>query len=346
MNPERLAGLRAIGPFSALQVAPTFTEEDQVDLLTIRAAVTPGGAVQPLAYHGGPTLTAPKLVAIYAGNFYADKAQNDRFLHEVMTGGYLTALSGQGSGNGQFLGSYNVALPGAHVDDAECQALIAAAIDHIQGIPQPDGQTIYMLILPDGVSVGDGTPGNSSCTAFCGYHSSTDRFLYTIQPATTCPGCTQGDSFAALTMVEAHEIAESCSDPHGSGWFNDQTGMENADECAWVPIQWGPWTVQGYAAAVGQGGAWINAVGPYAPVATPQPPPTFVPNPAIDAWMVWQAKAAAWAQSAYEKGNIPAAAAAQASLVRYVPAIEVYFAAHAALLAEPIPDIPSESIPG
>jgi hypothetical protein len=277
MTPEQLSCLRNVGPFPSLQVAPSRPTGDELNEL-LSNPVDPAAPIGALTYHGGPTLAQPKLVALYAGSFYGDRAKNDQFLKEIMEYGYLAKLTGQGFGSGRFLGSFTIPAPAAHVTDTDCQALIAAALAADGAIPRPDPETIYMLILPDGVSVGDGTPANSSCTGFCGYHSATAEFLYTIQPATTCNTCNQGDAEVGLQMVEAHEVAETCSDPHGSGWYSDQTGMENADECAWVQRPFGPWTVQGYAAQDASG-AWVNAVGDYTVPAQPQPEPQPQPQP-------------------------------------------------------------------
>jgi hypothetical protein len=100
------------------------------------------------------------------------------------------------------------------------------------GVPMPDTNTLYMLILPDGVKVSFTAGGESSCSAFCGYHSNASNYYYAVMPATTCNGCNLGTPQDALQMTEAHETVEACSDPTGQGWFNDSTGNENADECA------------------------------------------------------------------------------------------------------------------
>lgn len=322
MNPERFAALRSVGPFAGLQVVPSLTDEERLDLVS--NPVDPSAPIGPLSYHGGPTLAAPKLVALYAGSFYGDRAKNDQFLKEVMTYGYLSGLSGlsgQGSGSGQFLGSFDLPAPVVHVTDADCQAMIRTAIAQNPAIPRPDAQTIYMLILADGIAVGDGTPGDSSCTAYCGYHNAAADFLYTVQPATTCAGCNQGQVQDALQMVEAHEIAESCSDPHGTGWYNDATGQENADECAWVQQSFGPWVVQGYAAENGQG-QWVNTVGAYV---VPQPPPQpFKPDANLLAWLAREVQVAQMAHDAYSTGDFATAFAAQDDLDRYGPWLRQY----------------------
>ena len=36
-----------------------------------------------------------------------------------------------------------------------------------------------------------------------------------------------------MLSVAAHEITEAASDPLFNAWFDDTTGNENADTCAW-----------------------------------------------------------------------------------------------------------------
>lgn len=245
-------------------------------LLTDPVVLPASGTVPPLTYHNGPTIKSPKLVALYAGRFWGDRAKNDQFLKELMEYGYLAPFSTQGTGNGQFLGSFNIPAPKSGVvTDADCQSMIQVAIaggdGSKNGVPQPDANTLYMLILPDGVQSIFETGGNdASCKTYCAYHSNAPTFYYTVQPANTCGGCNQGNPQDGLQMTEAHEVVEACSDPSGQGWFNDQSGEENADECAWIALKYGPWVVQG-AACVNSAGQWVNTVGTYTPVTTPQP---------------------------------------------------------------------------
>lgn len=254
-------------------------------LLTDPVQLPAGATVPPLTYHGGATVKAPKLVALYAGRPWMDRAKNDQFLREIASYGYLSGLSGQGSGNGTFLGSFDIPAPAAGVvTDADCQAMIRAAIGK-NGVPAADMSTIYLLILPDGVkSVFTAGGSDASCATYCAYHSNApDPFIYAVQPANTCAGCNQGNPQDGLQMTEAHEVAEACSDPTGQGWFNDQTGAENADEVAWIQETFGPWIVQGYAAQDATG-AWANVVGKYTP---PVPEPQHF-KPSGKAAAAWQ----------------------------------------------------------
>lgn len=276
-----MPNLRELGPFPAMQiVAPA---PDDSDLVSVPVKQNADGSVAPLTFHGGATIKAIKVVALYSGRFWGDRAKNDTFLKSIVEDGYLDAGMNTGFGRGTFLGSFDIpAPPSGDIIDTDCQAMIAAAIGKA-GIPAADEQTLFLLILPDGVKVSfDAARTQSSCSNFCGYHSSTPQFIYAVHPAATCNGCNQGNPQDGLQMVESHEIAETASDPRGQGWYNDQTGMENGDEAAWIAQQFNGYTVQGYAALVG--GKWFNAVGAYMPNApTPQPKPKPKPrNPLAD----------------------------------------------------------------
>ena len=78
------------------------------------------------------------------------------------------------------------------------------------------------------------------CTQFCGWHDNYGNYKYAwigIPPS----GC---NCFAQLTSHNgnagvdaavstiAHELAETVTDPLGTGWYNSN-GDENGDVCAW-----------------------------------------------------------------------------------------------------------------
>lgn len=269
---------RELGHFPGWQIAPP--APDDSDLVAVPVKANADGSVAPLVYHNGATIKAIKVVALYSGRFWGDRAKNDVFLKCIVEDGYLDAGQPTGFGRGTFLGAFDVpAPPSGDIIDTDCQAMIAAAIGK-NGVPAADESTLYLLILPDGVKVSfDAARTQSSCTQFCGYHSSTAQFIYAVHPSSLCNGCNQGNPQDGFQMVEAHEIAETASDPRGQGWFNDSTGMENGDECAWIPKQFNGYVVQGYAAPVN--GVWQNAMGAYAPAVKP---PVPQPKPKPDAF--------------------------------------------------------------
>jgi hypothetical protein len=267
----------AIGPRSVWQIA---LSRDQAHA-GLRTAQTTPPLGYPLTDHGGSTISWPKLALVYLGPWFGNTTKLEQFAKELMENGYLAPLSTYGSGVGTYLGSFHGPTMQGTVTDSFLQTTLAQLIS-TGVVPAPDGHTLYALCLPSGVTVSQG--GSNSCSSFCGYHdalSSNLQAFYTVQPATDCGGCNEGDAFAGFTTVLAHEVAEACTDAiPGQGWYNDQTGMENADEWAWPsPLRsYGPWKVQGYQ---------VNGIGedfgPYTvppvpvPVPNPQPPP--VPNP-------------------------------------------------------------------
>ncbi len=264
--------------------------------------VAPGGAVDPLTYHGGPTIPDPQVTALFAGTFWDDQAGVSAFTGRIVENGYLQAAVGQGTKPGKYLGSFAIAAPpSAQITDADCRTMLQAAVGR-NGIVVPNPNALYLLLLPDGVEVAfDQSRTERSCQQFCGYHSSMvfdgQPLYYAVHPATTCNGCYQTSPRVGLQMVIGHEIVEACTDPDGRGWFNDRTGEENGDECAWVQDTYGQDITQGYAAQ-NAAGSWVNSIGLYVPPAvTKVATRTFLgatPNPAaVGQTVTLQAKVSA-----------------------------------------------------
>jgi hypothetical protein len=122
------------------------------------------------------------------------------------------------------------------IQDSDLQKIISNAIG-AGSLPKPDGETLFVLFLPDGVTVQMGS--DASCTTFCGYHdtfslSDGSAVYYAVLPFPSCDGCLGGlQEFDALTATTSHEISEAVTDPvPGSGWYDDANG-EVGDICAW-----------------------------------------------------------------------------------------------------------------
>lgn len=133
------------------------------------------------------------------------------------------------------------------VTDAQLQHLLAQYIG-AGSLPKPDSETVFVLFLPDGVSVTLGQ--DSSCTTFCGYHdyfmlSDGTTVYYAVLPFPSCAGCLGPfTTLDALTSTTSHEVCEAVTDPiPGTGWYDDQNG-EIGDICAWQTRQDGGYNVQ------------------------------------------------------------------------------------------------------
>jgi hypothetical protein len=256
---------------------------------------TPAGGY-PVTDHGGSILATPKLALVYLGAWWGEDAQLEAFASDLMNAGYLDSCSVYGvTGPFTYLGAWSgPTVTGPTVTDAQLQGIVAQLPRY--GLPGADGQTLYALILPSGVTVVDG--GSQSCSAFCGYHDALPdgKTFYSVHPASDCGGCNMGDPFAGFSMILAHELAEVVTDAiPGQGWYNDDTGMEVGDEWAWDPVSWGPWTVQPY--QVNGLGAGYGAYNPQAPQPEPQPQPgpdipTALAQLAVAELAISQAKAA------------------------------------------------------
>jgi len=231
-------------------------------------------AAGDLTYHNGPTIGAEaRLHNVYLGSMNFDTVDFDAFSKALVENGYYLSPDGKDATNGHFNGSSTVAWPfaGLTVDDAQIETWVNG---FIASIPGYTAHTMVSLIMPVGSTIT--MQGSSSCSSFCGYHSMTaSGVYYQVICDSSCPGCNPGNPNDGRMMIQAHEYAEWRSDPQGTAWYNDASGMENADECAWQKIIWSPdgkWDVQPY---------WVNGkncyVGPYTPTVTPPPPPPPVP---------------------------------------------------------------------
>ena len=232
------------------------------------AAPTTGAGTAPqLTYRGGPVIANGKLFGVYWGSQWStaqtqsvSRTAIDNFLGDLVKSAYMDlfaeySVSGATIGRGSFLGSVVVGTdPATQIDDTDIQALIQQRLSD-GSIPPWDGNTLYVVFLPSGVTVTQG--GSASCQTFCGYHNAiidpnTNAPLayYGVLPYPDCAGCMQTATggtlqpFDALTSVISHEVAEAITDPvPGSGWYDDQNG-EIGDICAWQLATVDGYTVQ------------------------------------------------------------------------------------------------------
>lgn len=203
-----------------------------------------------LQYHGGRTINGghAKVFNVYLGTQNFDTTDFDNFTAAILRSYYISP-NGLDVTPGTFLGSLSVVWPFSSTIVSDATIKTYVDIQVANGIfPPQDSNTNYALIFPVGAVVTMG--GMSSCTDFCGYHDKTthNNYFFVVGDV-TCAGC-RGEIPAnqARMMIHAHEYAEWRSNPDGNAWYNNLSGLENADECAWQLIPWGPpangWAVQ------------------------------------------------------------------------------------------------------
>jgi hypothetical protein len=112
-----------------------------------------------------------------------------------------------------------------------------------------DTQGLYFVLTDAKTKLG------GFCTSYCGWHTNGSiggqniKYSFVGNPATQCPrscsvqstspnGNAGADGMASVIM---HELEEAATDPDVSGtgglkygWWDDATGMENGDKCAWT----------------------------------------------------------------------------------------------------------------
>jgi hypothetical protein len=217
----------------------------------------PQAAGPQLTYRGGPLLTAVKVFTVFWGSAWQDSSQSqliqdlNAFFDSVLTSSLIDQLgeysvSGQSIGHGQRIGTAIVTSsdPGSSVADSDIQTMLQQQIGGNQSFPQPDGNTLYFVYLPSGVTVT--LQGSQSCSAFCGYHDAfSTQTYYAVEPYPDCDGCLGGlAAFDSLTTTSSHELCEAITDPvPGQGWYDDANG-EIGDICAWQTKTIGQYTVQ------------------------------------------------------------------------------------------------------
>jgi hypothetical protein len=238
-------------------VGPRLVHEDEHDLVSMPLAspTGPGGAnFQNVA---GSQIANPQVTNIYMGQFWDNQNFVEGFSKAIVENGYLQPLRdlGYGTGPGNYLGMINgpALNAGDSFHDADAQTTVRNLLD--AGTIQGTADSLFMLILPDGVtSFLDDPGGSESCQQYCGYHDAFDyngtTIAYAVLPSALCQGC--GGLIGDFTAVYAHELAEAATDKvPGQGWVADD-GEENGDLEAWILMGWGPpdnpnlYTIQGY----------------------------------------------------------------------------------------------------
>ena len=216
----------------------------------------PSGA--HLTYRGGPVLANVKVVTVFWGSGVEATKDVNQFYSDITVSPYFDWLTEyntptQKIGHGSLAGSYVDASPpgGTTIDDSQVQAEIGNLI--AQGkVPPNDGNTIYMVHFPPGVSITMG--GSSSCSTFCAYHGSFTAggksAFYGVLPdlGGACDGgCGGGSKLQNTTSVASHELIEAVTDADvGAGnlaWYDDSFG-EIGDICNAQQGVVSGWTIQ------------------------------------------------------------------------------------------------------
>jgi hypothetical protein len=225
---------------------------------------------EKVLYYGGPVISNVKAYTVMWGSSVdsTTQAQIGAWLAATVDSSYLdwlkeyntniTAVDGrqgtnQSIGRGTYVGQVVItpANTSQSLDDTDIQAELDHQMD-IGALPVPDGNTLFMIYFPPGVSIT--VDGQSSCSSFCAYHEgftskTHGNVFYGVMPdlGGACSfGCGfNGDALANLTDVSSHEMTESITDPfptagstpaYPQAW-NTSDGNEIGDLCAQTSTQ-------------------------------------------------------------------------------------------------------------
>jgi hypothetical protein len=225
-----------------------------------------GGGGTGIFYHGGPTIQATTVAAIYwgsgpttSGAIYSsgptpstsgsgsqDVSLVGYFLNHLGGSDYFNINTTYYDGTGAYVTNTlgytafwaDPSAPGSRVSDAQVQNEVVTALS--TGKLAYDPSTLYVVFSGPGVNLGGGFG-----TQYCAYHghftSSGHDVKYAVMPyAYDYPsGCSAlsgspNDDYAADAEVNvlAHETEETTTDEDLNAWY-DRRGYENADKCAW-----------------------------------------------------------------------------------------------------------------
>jgi hypothetical protein len=216
------------------------------------AVPAPGFYPDDLSYQGGPVLQSAETHNIYVNGVASDWGNPDTFLSHWQHSKAVHLLD-------QYAGStadyrYPAGAWGifeypifSTLGDNDLLTIVHAAAAQIGG----GYGHVYNIFLPQGVdfcdtSLGCYSPDNFATFTFCAFHSSVDfqdlgHVLFTLEPYQNVAGCNVGQPSAqepekdSQASVLLHEMAETITDPDGTGWlaYNSLAvyGEEIGDVC-------------------------------------------------------------------------------------------------------------------
>jgi hypothetical protein len=163
--------------------------------------------------YGGPVMDTPVVVPIFFTGDDAIQAQVEDFLSRLPGTDYWHATTSEYGVGDVTIGTSIVSADAAPTTDDALQAWLATMTDGTHaGWPAADGNTLYAVFLPAGVTLS--TPWGNSCSAFGAYHaevttSASAGAIYALMPR--CQG--QGAAIDSLTTATSHELVEAVTDP-------------------------------------------------------------------------------------------------------------------------------------
>jgi hypothetical protein len=214
-------------------------------------------------YHGGPIMPGtPNVYLIWYGKWNGGPLPSDSLTTVNLIRDFVTGISGSGyeminstygDNNADVTGLVHLAgqialltAPlGKNLSDAQIKQIVSKSI--ASGRLPSDENGVYFVL-----TTSDVTATSGFCTVYCGWHTNASiggkniKYSFIGNPDRCPTGCTaepgpNGDRGAdGMASILAHELEEAISDPQVGGfgpgpyaWYQNASGGENADLCAW-----------------------------------------------------------------------------------------------------------------
>ena len=225
-----------------------------------RTLLSPAPAMAPvnqvgtngINYHNGPVmLGTTHIYYIWYGDWSTDAPANailTNFANHIGGSPYFNINTTYTDGSNRPV-SNAVTLAGSTTDtsaktalsDSDIFAVVTRAFTN--GMPV-DANGVYFVLTAPGVTATSGF-----LTQYCGWHTAGSYSGTVVKYAfvgdakgpnlhncalQTSNGPNGDPSADAMVSVVAHELEETVTDPQLSAWWDDASGGENADKCAWT----------------------------------------------------------------------------------------------------------------
>jgi hypothetical protein len=232
------AGVKRVGIVPEVETLFTFSRTGAVrsvststqDLLFPANA---GTADTNVVNHGGAIASGVPVELVFWGSAWntpansALRAQVVAALSGLIAGPYFSQLKQYGANRPSFRGAVTLVSPGppTNFDDGDVGDALWNMID-ANVFPEPDdsgGRNFYCFFMPPGTNY---KPGGA-----LGAHSWPHDYDFPFDWDTSWTAWVGFGSLNTITRVFGHELAETCSDPEGDGWYVNSDGSEIGDLC-------------------------------------------------------------------------------------------------------------------
>ena len=243
------------------QEVPTLEHQGSSSVSGLSLSHTSGPSIPGygITYHGGKVLHSPNVYAIWYGNWNTpgnnSKVVLENLLQNIGGTPYFNVNTSYSDRQGPVSNSVRFVKSvtdnysqGTVLTDNKVAAIVKRAITKESSkesgsnnsLPK-DSNAVYFVFTSADVSETSGF-----LTVYCAWHAhktiedTNIKYAFVGDPSADLSACASqrvvspngnlaADSMASMT---AHELEEAITDPNLNAWFDDATGYENADLCA------------------------------------------------------------------------------------------------------------------